>query len=128
MLGNPRETIDVSEVTDFSANQQQQAKVETSRKKAVRPVSRPLAGCRKKRVIRKLRRAAPLGTARRDLLRRRDGISENHLGQAILVIGIRVGDVGLGFLEFGLAKFDDGAETEVVAGLREVEGQTGLFA
>src|ERR1700676_2246521 len=58
MLGNPRETIAVAEVTDFSANQQQQAKVETSRKKAVRPVSRPLAGCRKKRVIRKLQRAA----------------------------------------------------------------------
>jgi len=32
------------------------------------------------------------------------------------------------FLEFGLAEFDDGAETEIVAGLREVEGQTGLFA
>src|SRR5258707_7445490 len=58
MLGNSRETIDVSEVADFSVNQQQQAKVETSRKKSVRPVSRPLAGCAKKRVIRKLRRAA----------------------------------------------------------------------
>ena len=33
------------------------------------------------------------------------------MGQAILVAGIGVGDVGLGFLEFGLAEFDDGAET-----------------
>ena len=32
------------------------------------------------------------------------------MGQVILVSGIRVGDVSLGFLEFGLAKFDDGAE------------------
>jgi hypothetical protein len=44
------------------------------------------------------------------------------------VFGIGVGDVGLGFLELGLTEFDDGAETEIVAGLREVEGQTGLFA
>jgi len=65
----------------------------------------------KKRVIRKLRRAASLGTTRWALLRRRNGISEDDLGQAILVCGIRVGDVGLGFLEFGLAEFDDGAET-----------------
>lgn len=50
------------------------------------------------------------------------------MGQAILVCGIGVGDVSLGLLEFGLAKFDDGAETEVVAGLREVEGQARLFA
>src|ERR1700687_2387276 len=70
----------------------------------------------------------PLGTARRALSLCRGGISEDGLGEAILVIAIRVGDVGLGFLESGLAKFDDAAETEVVAGLREVEGQTGLFA
>ena len=50
------------------------------------------------------------------------------MGQAILVLGIGVGDVGLGFLERSLAKFDDGAKTEVVAGLREVEGQARLFA
>jgi len=50
------------------------------------------------------------------------------LGQAILVFGIGVGDVGFGFSEFGLAEFDDRAETEIVAGLREVEGQAGLFA
>ncbi len=50
------------------------------------------------------------------------------MGQAILVAGIGVGDVGLGFLEFGLAEFDDGAETEMVARLRKVEGEAGLFA
>jgi hypothetical protein len=50
-----------------------------------------------------------LGTARKDLLRCGDGISEDDLGQAILILGIGVGDVGLGFLEFGLAEFDDGA-------------------
>ena len=50
------------------------------------------------------------------------------MGQAILVAGIGVGDVGLGFLEFGLAEFDDGAETEMVARLCKVEGEAGLFA
>ena len=46
----------------------------------------------------------PLGTARRDLLRWGNRISEDDLGQAILVFGIRVGDVGLSFLENGLAE------------------------
>ena len=31
-------------------------------------------------------------------------VREDDLGQAILVFGIGVGDVGLGFLEFGLAE------------------------
>src|SRR5260370_14383955 len=70
----------------------------------------------------------PLGTARRDLLWCRDGIGEDDLGQPILVLGIRVGNVGLGFLEGSLAEFDDGAETDVVAGLREGEGQARLIA
>jgi len=38
------------------------------------------------------------------------------LGQAVLVAGIGVGDVGLGFLEFGLTEFNDGAKTEIIAG------------
>src|SRR5258708_10785050 len=58
MVRNAGETIDVSEVTDFSVNQQQHAKAETSRKKGVRRVSRPLAGCRKNRGIRNLPGAA----------------------------------------------------------------------
>ena len=48
--------------------------------------------------------------------------------QAILIFSIRIGDIGLGFLKFGLAEFDDGAEAEIVAGLRQVEGQSGLLA
>ncbi len=52
-----------------------------------------------------------LGTARKDPLRCGDGISEHDFGQAILIFGIGVGDVSFGFLEFGLAEFDDGAET-----------------
>ena len=52
-----------------------------------------------------------LGTARRDLLRCGDGIGQNDLGQAILVAGISVGDVGLGFLKFSLAEFDYRAKT-----------------
>jgi hypothetical protein len=50
------------------------------------------------------------------------------LGQAILVAGIGVGDVGLGFLEFGLTEFNDRAKTESIAGLREVESQASLLA
>jgi len=50
------------------------------------------------------------------------------LGQAILVASISVGDVGLGFLELGLAEFDDGAQTQVVTGLRQIEGEAGLLA
>lgn len=45
-----------------------------------------------------------------------------------MVPGIGVGDVGLGFLEVGLAKFNNRAETEVVTGLREVKGQASLLA
>src|SRR6266851_10493654 len=36
ILGNPPETIDISEVADFSVSQRQQAKAETSRKKGCR--------------------------------------------------------------------------------------------
>ena len=50
------------------------------------------------------------------------------MGQAILVLGIGVGDVGLGFLELGLAEFDDRAETKIVAGLRQIKSEAGLFA
>jgi len=32
-----------------------------------------------------------------------------------MVLGIGVRDVGRSFLEFGLAEFDDGTETEIVA-------------
>ena len=45
-----------------------------------------------------------------------------------MVFGVGVGEVGFGFLEFSLTEFDDGAEAEVVAGLREVETEAGLFA
>ena len=45
-----------------------------------------------------------------------------------MVAGIGVGDVGLGFLEFGLTEFNDGAKTEIIAGLREVESQASLLA
>ena len=45
-----------------------------------------------------------------------------------MVLGGGVGDISFGFSEFGLAEFDDGAKTEIVAGLREVERQPGLFA
>ena len=50
------------------------------------------------------------------------------MGQAVLVFGIGIGDVGFGFLEFGLAELDDGAKTEIVARLREVKGKGSLFA
>ncbi len=49
------------------------------------------------------------------------------MGQAILVFGIGVGDVGLAFLQFGLAELDDGAKTKIVAGLRKLQGQSGLL-
>src|SRR5260370_17076160 len=100
--GNPPETIDVSEVADFSVSQRQQAKAETSRKKGAGVVSRPLAGCRKNRAIRNLPGGLPLGTARRDLLWCRDAIGEDNFGQSILVLGNRVGNFRLGFVELGL--------------------------
>jgi hypothetical protein len=50
-------------------------------------------------------------------------VSDDDFGQAILALDVGVGDVGLSFLELGLAEFDDGAETDVVAGSREVKGQ-----
>jgi hypothetical protein len=43
------------------------------------------------------------------LLRRSDGIDEHDLGQAILVSRIRIGNIGFGFSEFGLAELHDGA-------------------
>jgi hypothetical protein len=70
----------------------------------------------------------PPSNTRKDLLRCGYGKCEDNLGQAILVFGVGVLDVGFGFLEFGLGKFDDGAETKVVAGLRKVEREAGLFA
>src|SRR5258708_2957417 len=88
--GNQRETIDVSEVMDFSVNQRQRAKAETSRKNGVRLVSRPLAGCRKNRAIRPLPGAASPRHREEDLLRCRNAISEDNLGQSILVFGIGV--------------------------------------
>lgn len=57
-----------------------------------------------------------------------DCIGQGDLGEAILIAGVGVGNVGFGFLEFGLAGFDDGAEAEIVAGLREIEGEVGLLA
>ena len=66
----------------------------------------------------------PLGTARRDLLRCGNGIGEDDLGQAILVAGIGVGDVSLGFLEFGLAEFD-GKSGRAVAELLTPSSVTG---
>ena len=88
MHGNPRESIDVSEVTDFSVNQRQPSKTEPSRKKGVRRVSRPLAASKKKRVIRKLRRAAsPRHREEGPTSVTRNRISEDNLGQAILVSG-----------------------------------------
>jgi len=44
-----------------------------------------------------------------------------------LVFGIGVGDVGLAFLQFGLAELDNGAKTKIVAGLRKLQGQSGLL-
>ena len=48
--------------------------------------------------------------------------------QAILVFGVGVLDVRIRFSQFGLSKFYDGAETEMVAGLCEVEREAGLLA
>ena len=111
MLGNPRESIDVSEVTDFSVNQRQQAKTEPSRRRGVRRVSRPLAASKKKRVTRKLRRAAsprrreerPTSVTK-SYKRGRFGSSDIGIWASVSTI------VSLGFLEFGLAKFGLGAE------------------
>ena len=43
---------------------------------------------------------------------------------------MRVGvlEFGVGFREFGLTVFDDGAESELVAGLRQFESQVRLLA
>src|SRR6266571_9461871 len=56
--GNSRETIDVSEVADFSVDQQQHAEVEASRKKGFWLVARSPAGCVIDRVILNLQSAA----------------------------------------------------------------------
>jgi hypothetical protein len=66
--------------------------------------------------------------ARKVLLRRGHRKGEDDLRQAVLEFGIGVFDVGFGFLEFGLGEFHDGAETKVVAGLRQGEREVGLFA
>src|SRR5216683_8243493 len=91
ILGNPPETIDVSEVADFSASQRQQAKAETSRKKGCRGCVSSVRGLAGKSEASDLSQGRlPLGTARRDLLRCRDGKGEDDLGQAMLVPGARV--------------------------------------
>src|SRR5229473_7944373 len=48
ILGNPTETIDVSEVADFSVSQRQQAKAETSRKKGCRGCVSSVGGLQEK--------------------------------------------------------------------------------
>ena len=63
-----------------------------------------------------------------DLVRCSHRIGQDDLRQPILVAGVGIGNVGLGFLEFRLAEFHDGTEAEVVSGLREIEREIGLLA
>jgi hypothetical protein len=39
------------------------------------------------------------------------------LGQAVLVLRVGIGDVRFRFLKFGLAEFNNRAQTEIVAGV-----------
>src|SRR5262245_12610613 len=57
-----------------------------------------------------------------------DLVREDELREAILIIGVGIGDVGFGFGQFRLAEFHNGREAEVVASLREIERERSLFA
>jgi hypothetical protein len=67
MPGNSRETIDATEVADFSVDQQQPSGAKMSRKKEVRLASGSLPGGEKDRVIRNPQRA-PSSRYREDFL------------------------------------------------------------
>jgi hypothetical protein len=83
--------------------------------------------CWNRKDIFELPRTRPLTfcTGKR-LFRCGHGKGEDNLGQAILVFGVGVFDVGFGFLQLGLGKLNDGAETEMVARLGEREREIGL--
>ena len=49
------------------------------------------------------------------LFRCGNGIGEDDLGQAVLVSGVGIGEVCFRFLEYGLAKLNNGAEAQIVA-------------
>src|SRR5689334_1345188 len=62
------------------------------------------------------------------LFRCSSGKGKGYLGEAVLVGGVGVGDVRLGFLQLSLCEFHDGAETQVIAGLGEIQSEAGLLA
>ena len=61
---------------------------------------------------------------RRGLLAGLEG--EDGQGGLVGVAGLGVADLGLGLGQLRLAEFDDAAESELVAGLREIEREVGL--
>ena len=50
------------------------------------------------------------------------------MGQAITILRVGVRDVGFGFAEFGLREFDDRAQSQVVARLREIQREVCFLA
>jgi len=110
ILGNPRKTIDISEVADFSANQQQRANVETSRKKSVQLVPRPVGGLREKASHPKAPKGASLGTAEEGPTSAPKWYKRGRFGSSDIGTWHPCRRCRPRFLELRLAEFDDGAE------------------
>ena len=105
MKGDSRETVDVSEVGDFSPVQQQQTHGDDCRKLAFRRLRQVRRYRGKSRFIRKLRRTASRLSCEEVLTSARNDIGEDNLGQAKWVLGVCVGDVRLRLPKFGLTRF-----------------------
>ena len=54
-------------------------------------------------------------------------IGEDNLRKNALILRVGVFEIGVGFLQFGLTVFHHRSETQRVAGLGKIEGQTGLL-
>jgi hypothetical protein len=92
-------------------DQQRQSKVETSQKNARWLVSVPLLGCRKNRIIQNLQRPAYPRHREEGPTSVRRWYKRARFRSSDIDIWHRCRRCQLGFLEFGLAEFDDGAET-----------------